>query len=403
MRFGRYDYASFLVYFAYAAASIAVPVALVELARDLGFSLESGGMAAGGMLHLGRTAAMVVSMALCGFAAGRWGMRRSLGWSTALMALGIGLCAVAPFYGALFMALMVAGLGEGVIEGLGTPFVQHLHKEEPGRYTNVSHAFWSVGVFVTVLLAGAALSLGVSWRLVLLAVALAALTPALLLLLPARKGHGYAERPEPLRWKDVCAHALEICRKPRFWLFFSAMFVAGGGEFCLTFWCASYIQLNFTAAPWAGGVGTAAFAAGMTLGRMACGYFVGQRKLRALIVHSAIGGGVVTLFLPFVGGLWLFFALLFLSGVATAPYWPSIQSYSADRLKGADMTMLMVLLSCSGVPGCGFFAWLTGVIGNQAGGLGMAFLLVPACYLTLAVLIAIDWLCPVKEHEPERS
>ena len=113
LTFGRYDYAAFAGFFAYAAGSVIVPVALVLLARELGFSLEKGGMAAGGALHLGRTVAMVVAMLLCGFAAGRWGKRRSFGAAAVMMGLGILLCALAPGYSLLFFALMVAGVGEG--------------------------------------------------------------------------------------------------------------------------------------------------------------------------------------------------------------------------------------------------------------------------------------------------
>jgi MFS family permease len=400
--FGLFDYASFLIYMAYAAGSVAVPVALVFLARDLGFNLEEGGMGAGGLLHLGRTAPMVVSMLLCGFAAGFWGARRSLGASVVLMALGMGLCAVAPSYGILFLALMLAGLGEGVIEGLGTPFVQKLHADEPGRYVNIAHSFWSVGVFATVLIAGALLSLGVSWRLIVGGVALLGLLPALLLLLPSGAKHGCAEHPEPLRWRTVWGHAMEICRIPRFWLFFAAMFVAGGGEFCLTFWCASYIQLNLAASAWAGGLGTAFFAAGMVVGRLGCGYLVAQRHLKHLILFAAIGGIAVTLLLPLSSNLWLFFFLLLLSGLATAPFWPSVQSYCADCLPKTDVTMLMILLSCAGVPGCGFFTWLMGWMGNLSGSLNAAFYLVPACYLILALLIGLDWLFH-KESPPSAS
>jgi len=52
--------------------------------------------------------------------------------------------------------------------------------------------------------------------------------------------------------------------------------------------------------------------------------------------------------------------------------------------------MLFVLLSCAGVPGCGFFAWLMGYMGGQDGDLSHSFYLVPLCYLVLVVLIAID-------------
>jgi MFS family permease len=391
MVFGLFDCAAFISFFTYASGSVVVPVALVSLARDLDFPLEKGGMAAGGALHLGRTFFIVVSLLLSGFAAGRWGKRRTFGFSIILMGIGMGLCAIAPTYGILFLALAGAGIGEGVIEGLGTPFVQDLHPAEPGRYINFAHAFWSIGVLTTVLVSGALLSLGVSWRLIIGGVSALALIPAAMLLLPSRKGRKYPEHPEPLHWKIVWGHTVAIIRIPRFWLFFAAMFVAGGGEFCLTFWCASYIQLNFTPSAWAGGVGTACFAAGMALGRTGWGYFIRQNQLKMLIMVSALAGAFITLFFPILSQLWLFFCLLFLAGIATAPFWPSIQSYCADRLPETDTTMLFVLLACAGVPGCGFFTWLMGYIGNQSAGLRAAFYIVPACYLVLALLIGYDW------------
>ena len=201
----------------------------------------------------------------------------------------------------------------------------------------------------------------------------------------------------------VSRQALGIVREPRFYLFFAAMFVAGGGEFCLTFWCASHIQLRLNPAPWAGGVGTACFAAGMVLGRTGWGYLVKQRHLNALIVFSALAGTAVTLFFPTTRDLWAFFGLLFVAGVATAPFWPSVQSYCADRMPKADTTMLFVLLSCAGVPGCGFFTWLMGFIGNKTGSLADAFYLVPACYFALAVLVGIAWRGEARERDATRA
>lgn len=391
MTFGRYDYAAFSSFFTYASGSVVVPVALVSLARDLGFSLEEGGMTAGGALHLGRTIPIVLAMLLCGFAAGRWGKRRTLGAAVALMGVGVALCAMAPAYGILFLALAVAGLGEGVIEGLATPFVQDLHPDEPGRYINFTHSFWSVGVVATVLISGGLISLGVSWRILVGAVALLSAVAAALLLLPESRARRYPEHPEPIHWRTVWSHAMAIFRTRGFWLFFAAMFVAGGGEFCLTFWCASFIQLNFLDAAWAGGFGTACFAAGMVLGRTGWGYLIKQHQLRNLIFWSALAGIAVTLPFPFLENLYILFVLLFLAGVATAPFWPSVQSYCADRLPETDTTMLFILLSCAGIPGCGVFTLLMGYIGNRTGDLSTAFYLVPFCYLTLAVLIGYDW------------
>jgi MFS family permease len=390
LELGRYDFASFLMYFVYAAGSLVIPISLVALARELGFSLEKGGLTAGGSLQIGRTLSIVATMLLCGFAAGRYGSRATLGWSVLLVGAGLALCAAAPSYGVLFLALVVAGVGEGVVEGLATPFVQELHPEEPGRYVNFSHAFWSVGVFVTVLAAGWLLSEGVSWRLVTAGVGTLALAPALLLLWPPPAGHLHAEPAKRVPYATVLGHASAILRLPLFWRYFAAMFVAGGGEFCLTFWCASYIQLHFSAAAWAGGVGTACFAAGMVVGRMGLGYLVHQSHLRGMVIATAVAGTAITLLLPAAGSLTLFFVVLFLAGVATAPYWPSVQSYAADRLPQTDTTMLMILLACAGVPGCGFFTWLMGYVGNHLGGLQSAFYLVPACYAALAALMATD-------------
>lgn len=392
MNFGRRDYAVFLLYVVYAASSLAVPVALPQIAADLGFSLEDGGRAAGGGLQLGRTVAMVATMALCGFWAGRWGTRQTLGISTLLLSLGMGLLALSPAYGILFLAMLLAGCGEGVIEGLATPFTQSLHAQESGRYITFSHSFWSVGVLATTLLCGYALSAGVSWRILAGGIGFISLIPVWLLMQKPRPEEHLLEHTEPLHWREVWGQAVKICRIPRFWLFFAAMFLAGGGEFCLTFWSASHIQLNFNASAWYGGVGTAFFAGGMVLGRAGWGVLLHQRHLPLLVTVSAAVGALVTLPFPQISNLWLFCGLLFVAGVATAPFWPSVQSYCVDRLPGADARMLLILLSCAGVPGCGFFTYLMGVVGDHAGSLSVAFYIVPVCYFVLGILILIDWI-----------
>ncbi len=402
MAFGRYDYAAFASFFAYAAGSVVVPVVLVTLARELHFNLESGGMTAGGALHLGRTALMMVSMLLCGFAGGRWGKRRTVGWSVALMAAGVGLCAVSPVYGVLFLAMMLAGLGEGVIEGLATPFVQCLHPTESGRYINFTHSFWSVGVLVTTLVSGWLLTGGVSWRVLVAAASAVGFFAALLLLWPERKDARYPEHPKPLDTRAIWDQMRAVLSTRRFWLFYAAMFVAGGGEFALTFWCASYIQLNVVDAAWAGGVGTACFAGGMVLGRTGWGYLIDQHHLRRLIILSAAAGAVITAALPFVTHLGWLFVLLFLSGVAVAPYWPSVQSYCTDRLPQLDSTMLLILLSCAGIPGCGVTTWLVGLIGNHYG-LKTALYLVPISLIILAALIVYDWKRPSVTQSTPRT
>jgi fucose permease len=285
---------------------------------------------------------------------------------------------------------MLAGLGEGVIEGLATPFVQDLHPTEPGRYTNMSHAFWSIGVLVTVLVSGALLSMGVSWRILIAAVSIIGFTATAMILMPSKHPVSVLDQHQRRNWKTVCKQARAVMTTRRFWLYYTAMFLAGGGEFCLTFWTASHIQLHFETLPWAGGLGVAFFALAMVIGRMACGNYVPQQKLSTLITIAAIGGTLITALLPSATNLWAFYALLFGAGLATAPFWPSIQSYATDTLGELDSTMLLILLSCAGVPGCGVFTYLMGFLGNQFGSLTTAFYLVPSSYLLIGCLIGYN-------------
>lgn len=392
--FGRFDYAAFSTFAAYAASSLAIPVVLVDMAKDLNFPLLEGGMAIGGVMQVVRSVAMCASMVFSGFAAAKWGVRRSLSWAIAAMGAGILLCSFAPTYLFVMPMLLVAGLGEGVVEGLGTPFVQDMHEDEPGRYVNFTHGFWSLGTFGFALVAGAILLWNIPWRFVLAGVGLVAAVPFLLLVLPAKRK--YPEKAKAASSGDVCRKTAEIIRNRRFWFFFAAMFFAGGGEYCLTFWSTSFVRLNFNANALVGALGTAAFSAGMFLGRTTFGNFVKQQYLKPLIISVGIFGVAVSLLVtPFAlhftafpkwSVLPVLFLLLFLCGVGSAPFWPSIQSLTVDRMPYLDSTMVFIILSCAGVPGCGFFTWLMGVAGDRFG-LAPSFYLVPVSYAIMVLLV----------------
>ena len=57
LRFGRYDYAAFLFFAAYAASSLAIPVVLVDMAEDLRFPLLEGSANCRRPLYPGRCSA----------------------------------------------------------------------------------------------------------------------------------------------------------------------------------------------------------------------------------------------------------------------------------------------------------------------------------------------------------
>ncbi|KKO11269.1 hypothetical protein LCGC14_0017470 [marine sediment metagenome] len=390
LRFGRYDYGAFLSFFSYACASLVIAAALPTIASDLGFSLDEGGTLKGGIMQFGRTAATAITLVLCGFWAGRWGKRRTLGISVAMIGIGIVVGAFAPAYIALVAGLVIAGLGEGILEGLATPFVNDLHPDEPGRYLNIAHGFWPIGSLVTALGTGLLLYLGVSWRYVLGGIGGMTILASLVLLLPERRGHEYPEHPEIIPSSVVWGHVVSVLRTPRAWLFFLSMFIAGAAEFGPTFWISSFVQTVHGGSELAGGVGLGCLAAGMIVGRLGWGYLIKQHQLGRLVVVSALAGAVVTSFLPFLNSLWALFGMLFVTGIAVAPFWPSIQSHADHCLPHKDSTMFFILLSCAGIAGCGVMTATMGIIASVVGSLRMTFLMVPALQLILAALLIVE-------------
>ncbi len=126
------------------------------------------------------------------------------------------------------------------------------------------------------------------------------------------------------------------------------------------------------------------------------------------LAGTLMGVGIA-LFAAFIVGFWItlgrppmrtmgetrLWYSLFLSGVAAGPFWPSIQSDGAIRVKG-DYTMQMILYSCAGVPGCGFFTAAMGILGDKIG-LRASFYLIPLCFFIVFLLMGYDWLTERRE------
>ena len=392
LRFGRFDYAAFAAFTVYSLCSLAVPLMIVDMGRSLNFPLDGGGMSAGGFLQTVRSAFMIVTLLSCGLLASRIGKRLSIGISLFFCGAGMLCCAFSGSFAMLIPGLILAGLGEGVCEGLLTPFIQDLHPASPERYVNIGHAFWSVGILCAVLGVGGLLGLGLDWRPVLAASGLAAAAAGGLFM---RKGREETRRSAgssdiPYQLKQTRA----ILREPRFWLFSAGMFFGAGAEFGLTFWSAAFMALTFGTGAFASGLGTGAIAAGMFCGRTVFGYLAKPGNLTKILLGASAGTIPLTLALaclkpgalPAAVLFPLLFLLLFLCGIGIAPYWPTLQVFGAKELKHCDSTLLYIYFSATGIPGCGFFSWLMGKAGDSFGPTG-TLLVVPACLVVFFLIV----------------
>jgi fucose permease len=381
IRLDRTDYAGAVGFLAYSSSAIMTPICLLALMKELDFSL-----AGGGTIEAVRSLVVLAVLVASGFAAARWGLSASLAVGSLLLAVGMAAYAAAPAFAVVLSAMAAVGLGGGVIEALVTPLVQERHPADSGRHLNIVHAFWSIGVTVTVLVAGEMLTRGVSWR-VLVAVSGGLAVIASILFLTAPRSAG-ATPPSRATTSDVWARMKKVMARGRFWIFAAALFFGGGAEATFTFWSASYVQLHFGAMPRAAGFATACFAAGMVAGRMLSGHLVSQSRLRMLIGLSAVAGTAVSLLVFVVGSLGGFYVLLVAAGLSVACFWPSIQAYSADCLD-VDSTMLFILLACAGIPGYGFASWIMGIVGDAAG-IRASFAVIPGFFAALLAILLLD-------------
>lgn len=381
MKMTTMDVASSISLTAYASSMVATPICLVALMQEMNLNLTEGGS-----IEVVRTLLLVGILLISGMAASRYGKTALLNSGGFLLAAGMFLYAWAPSYPVILAAMILVGIGGGFLEALINPLVQDLHPGDSGRYLNVVNAFFSIGVLVTVLSVGELLSRNINWRTVMIGLGFFYIIIAVFFLLSSRHAHKTGQIPDN-SYENPISHAKELLGKRRFWIFVLAMFCGGGVEAAYTFWSASFIQLSYDTLPRAGALGTALFASGMIAGRLASG-FIKQDHLPRLILISAAGGLVFSLGFFFISSLEALMVLLFFAGLAVACFWPSIQSYAADRMEG-DSTMLFILLSTAGIPGFSIIVWTMGKIGDLFG-LRAAFLVIPLLFITLLVTIGAE-------------
>ena len=411
MHLGRYDYASYCAFTVYAICSLIIPIVIVAMGKDLDFPLDDGGMSSGGVLHLVRSIGMIISLAGCGFLAAKWGKRRPMGWSILMSGAGIFLCAFSGNFWFLLPVLFIAGIGEGVCEGLSTPFVQDLHPDNPERYVSVSHGFWSVGIIICMLGAGGALTFGVSWRVILALAGVLAMLSSLWFFWKESPGKKYPEASHKISAAEICIQLGKIIRNCRFWIYCFCMFIGAGAEFCLTFWSAAFLELEFNASPFVAGLGTMAIALGMFTGRSVTGYFAQADRIKYILLFCSLGmipvslllAGIKAEYFSSAGVLFsVLMIILFICGIGVAPFWPLMQVHGVLNLKNLDSTLLYICFSAIGIPGCGFFTWLMGVIGDNSS-LSAGLLLIPVNMLIYVVIIWLEcWVFPIKNGSPQK-
>ncbi|GAA3112488.1 MFS transporter [Streptosporangium carneum] len=328
--------------------------------------------ALGGAL-LAVTVGSLIGMPLAGWLTGRIGSARVLRASAVVLAVGVALPAYAGSWWGLCAVLVVLGLGNGA-EGVAMN-VQGALLERNRQQAIMSsfHGVFSIGGLIGSLAGGALADAGVSPRAHLtgVAVLLLLLTAVAGLRLlptppdPGRQGHSFALPGKPV----VAAGLVAFC----------VLF----GEGAVSDWSAVYLKNDLDAAALAG-IGYAAFAGAMAVGRMA-----GDRLASALGAHRLVtvggllgaAGITVAVLVPVPYTVVLGFGLM---GAGLSVVYPQMVS-AAGRTPGMVPDVAIAAVST-----VGYFGFLVGppAIGGLAEVMSLrwALLLVAVCAAVIVVL-----------------
>ncbi len=375
-RLTRLDIATWAGFIILATSSVIIGVSLPEISRTF-----STGLSQGGSLETVRNLVLVVVLLLAGMLAQRWGKKRFLVLGQYLFATGFLLASFSQNYLMLILGLMVLGVGAGFSEALLNPLIVDVHQQESGRYLNLSHAFFPIGIMTSALIFGELLSQGYSWRLLFQIAAVAALTIAVLFTLLKFPSTENTSESYP----KIFANILSL---GGFWLFAIAIFLGAGIESALTFWSRSYVEIYLSDVPRSGAIAVMIFAGAMAIGRLLTAYLANKVSLNNIMIGSASLGVVVGILIPFATTLAWFYLGLGLAGLATASFWPSILAEAEKDLK-ANTTILFVLLASAGILGFGVTPWLLGFIGDSTG-LRSGFAIIPLLFVGLLFVLWIE-------------
>jgi fucose permease len=322
---------------------------------------------------------LVAGILLTGPFADRFGTKPfallgNLGTSVGLLAAGL-----APSYEWLMVAIVILGLGAGMLDMVLSPVVAALHPHDRGGAMNWLHSFYCVGAVITILLGTLALQFGLGWRATCLI-----LSPFPLLLLVALL---------PLRFPALTADAPRaqlrtLARSRWFQVALVAIFLGGATELGMAQWLPAYAEVSLGYPAWIGGTALLLFSIAMALGRMVVGA-VGSRWDPYAVMLWGCASSVVL----FLGASFLPHPALALTcgiavGFTGSCLWPTMLAVSADRHPEGGATMFGALAALGNAGGM-FMPWLVGWIADQSSlslGLAISAVAPAAMILTLRFL-----------------
>ena len=303
---------------------------------------------------------LALGLLLAGPLGDRLGFRKVLPASAAIQATGLYLISLARGQWLALAGGTALGIGTGVADALFTPLARAVYPRRRTRVTNLIHAFFPIGLVLTISLILVSRHLGWTWRGIFAALAVLALPHGLAVLflpLPAKAHQG------PTR-----LGSRQMLQQGRFLLMLGMMFLACVIQTGPATWLPNFIEEATDASRATGGIGMLLFALTMIAGRLVAPVVVERLGRRLFFVAgSALCAASMLLAAAPVGTAFTVCWLVVL-GFAVAGFVPTILAWAGDWFCQAGASMYSLLLAS----GCFGAAIGPMAIGLAAGHLGLA-------------------------------
>ncbi len=300
-----------------------------------------------------------------GIVAGRVGRRVVLPAGGLLIAAGAALEGIAPTWAPFVLGAALAGAGCGAIDAVASSIVMDLSEAGSGSGLNRLHLFYSVGALAAPLAIGGLVGLGVGWRLLAIATAVAA---ALLAGPLARAGavRPRGRSPDAVRAERTPALSVRLRIALATLGLAIACYVAA--ESGVSSWLVGFLADEpLTAATLALGL----FWGGLAAGRLVASRVADRFEPLRFTTSCALAGGLAVLLAVTVASGPARIALFLAAGFAFGPVYPMIMAV-AGSLFPHRAAAVAGIITAAGVAGSVTYPPLMGVVAVVAGlGAGM--------------------------------
>lgn len=327
-----------------------------------------------GLILISTSIGYFSSGALAGSILARFGVGRTLAFSTMLVAIGLSGYALAPSFWTLpFMAVSV-GFGSGAVDA-GLNF--YAAEKYSNMVMNWLHAFFGIGAMIGPFIMAGTLNADASWRWGYAIVATITLVLAIVFVLFMNT------------WDETTTHVEEasripasrVLRMPLVWLQIALFFTMVGIEASVGIWTATLLRERFLEPAASAGVWAGLYWGAVGLGRMVIPV-VFRKVPTARVIQGGVWMMLIAALIMIPDAAWMTKLGVVLFGLGNAPLFPNLMTLTPHRY-GREVAIYTIGFQVSAATAAG--AVIPGSIGLIAE--STSLVAIPIAIAVIAVIV----------------